>query len=141
MEDCLMALWLLFLRLITHPIGQGVVIALGLGAFFLTWLALHDAKVADRATGKLVTSISSKDSEDARKAAAAVAARNAAELAERQRQINEANTKKLPPSAVVVPPLPAGTAVSSHPPVVAGVRKPANKVRRPQCEQGLFGCL
>jgi hypothetical protein len=140
MEDCLMALWLLFLRLITHPIGQGVVIAVGLGALFFTWLALHDAKVADRATGKLVTSISTKDSEDARRAAQAVAARQAAEARERQRQINEANTAKLPPLAVL-PPLPAGPAVSSHPPIVAGVRKPANKVRRPQCEQGLFGCL
>lgn len=39
------------------PIGRTLVVSLGVAAFFFSWLYLHDAKVATKATDKLVTKI------------------------------------------------------------------------------------
>jgi hypothetical protein len=114
----------------------------GLGAFAMWSFVGHRVKTVEAQMTALWRDMSNKDREDARRAAEARKAREVAELAERQRQINETNTKKLQPlKPLVAPAVPAGTAVSSHPPVVAGVRKGNNPVRARKCEQGLFGCL
>jgi type VI protein secretion system component VasK len=113
----------------------------GLGAFAMWSFVGHRVKTVEAQMTALWQDMSKKDREDARKAAEARAARVAAEAAERQRQINEANTAKLPPLAVVAPAAPSGTAVSSHPPVVAGVRVDKPKVRRRKSEPSLLDSI
>jgi Sec-independent protein translocase protein TatA len=127
------------LSFLQNPFEMFTVGVLALVAFCAGGLAgirydAHLVKEAKRELATVYDNMSKKDREDARKAAEARVARAAAEAAERQRQINEANTAKLPPLAVVAPPLPAGTAVSSHPPVVAGVRQPDGP-RKPKTDQ------
>jgi hypothetical protein len=134
------------LSFLQNPFEMFTVAVLTLAAFCVGGLAgirydAHLVKEAKRELATVYNDMSKKDREDARRAAEARQARIAAEAAERQRQINEANTAKLTPLELVAPPLPAGTAVSSHPPVVAGVRNPANKVRRRKSEPSLLDSI
>jgi hypothetical protein len=111
----------------------------GLGAWSMWGFVGHRVKTVEAQMHALWQDMSNKDREDARKAAEARLAREAAEAAERQRQINEANTAKLRPLAPLVSPHRAGAVAVG--PAPAGVRDKPNKVRRRQCEPGLFGCL
>jgi hypothetical protein len=111
----------------------------GLGAWSMWGFVGHRVKTVEAQMHALWQDMSNKDREDARKAAEARLAREAAEAAERQRQINEANTAKLRPLAPLVSPHRAGAVAVG--PAPAGVRDSKAKVRRRQCEPGLFGCL
>jgi hypothetical protein len=118
-------------------------IVFGLGAFAMWSFVGHRVKTVEAQMTALWRDMSNKDREDAQRAAEARAARIAAEAAERQRQINETNTAKLPNLSTLGKPAanPAGAAAAAHPPAVAGVRDKPAKVRRRNCEPGLFGCL
>jgi hypothetical protein len=116
------------------------ILVFGLGAFAMWSFVGHRVKTVEAQMTALWQDMSKKDREDARKAAEARVARAQAEAAERQRQINAANTAKLPPLSPLVT-APPGTAVSSHPPVVAGVRNPTNKVRRRKPEPSLLDSI
>jgi hypothetical protein len=115
------------------------VFVFGLGAFAMWSFVGHRVKTVEAQMAALWQDMSNKDREDARLAAEARLARQAAEAAERQRQINEANTKKLNPLAPLVSPNHTGAVAVG--PAPAGVRDSKAKVRRRQCEPGLFGCL
>jgi hypothetical protein len=115
------------------------IVVFGLGAFAMWSFVGHRVKTVEAQMHALWQDMSNKDREDARKAAEARLAREAAEAAERQRQINEANTAKLRPLAPLVSPHRAGAVAVG--PAPAGVRDSKAKVRRRQCEPGLFGCL
>jgi hypothetical protein len=114
-------------------------VCFGLGAWSMWGFVGHRVKTVEAQMHALWQDMSNKDREDARKAAEARLAREAAEAAERQRQINEANTKKLNPLTPLVSPDRAGAVAVG--PAPAGVRDSKAKVRRRQCEPGLFGCL
>jgi hypothetical protein len=118
-------------------------VVFGLGAFAMWSFVGHRVKTVEAQMHALWQDMSNKDRADAQRAAEARLAREAAEAAERQRQINETNTKKLRDLSLMGKPAadPPGAAHSAPPPVVAGVRDSKAKVRRRQCEQGLFGCL
>jgi hypothetical protein len=124
-------------------VGVISTLCFGLGAFAMWSFVGYRVKTVEAQMTALWQDMSKKEREDARRAAEARIAREAAEAAERQRQINEANTAKLPKLSKLplAPAAPAGAAAPAHPPVVAGVRDSKAKVRRRQCEQGLFGCL
>jgi hypothetical protein len=93
-------------------------------------------KQAKAELARVYQDMSQKDYADAQRAAEARVARKAEEDAERARQ---ANTAKLPPLSVVAPVAGAVAVPSTVAP--AGVRNKPNKVRRGECQQGLFGCL
>jgi hypothetical protein len=124
-------------------VGVLLIVTFGLGAGAMHAFVGHRVKTVEAQMTALWRDMSNKDREDAQRAAEARAARVAAETAERQRQINATNTKKLPDLYLMGKPAahPAGAANSAHPPVVAGVRDKPAKVRGRKCEQGLFGCL
>jgi hypothetical protein len=114
-------------------------VCFGLGAWSMYGFVGYRVKTVEAQMTALWRDMSNKDREDDQRAAEARLARQAAEAAERQRQINEANTKKLNPLAPLVSPnSPGAVAVGPAP---TGVRDKPNKVRRRQCEPGLFGCL
>jgi hypothetical protein len=96
----------------------------------------HKVREAKLELATVYEGMQKKDRLDAQKAAEAVMARRAAEAAELARQ---ANTAKLNPLTPLVSP--DSTAAVAVGPTPAGVRKPANKVRRRECEQSLFGCF
>jgi hypothetical protein len=124
----------------TFAVAIIAAVTFGLGAWLMYGFVGHRVKTVEAQMHALWQDMSNKDREDARRAAEARKAREIAEAAERQRAINEANTKKLTPLSLVAPSLPAGAARGAGKPAVAGVRdKPT--LRRRQCEQGLFGCL
>jgi hypothetical protein len=116
-------------------------VCFGLGAWSMYGFVGHRVKTVEAQMHALWQDMSNKDREDAKRAAEARLAREAAEAAERQRQINEANTKKLAPLTLVAPGVSAGAAGSARKPAAPGVRDSKAKVRRRQCEPGLFGCL
>jgi hypothetical protein len=118
-------------------------VVFGLGAFGMWSFIGHRVKTVEAQMHALWQDMSNKDRADAQRAAEARLAREAAEAAERQRQINEANTKKLNNLSLMGKPAAnaAGAAAPAPPPAVAGVRNKPAKVRRGECEQGLFGCL
>jgi hypothetical protein len=118
-------------------------VCFALGAWSMWGFVGYRVKTVEAQMTALWQDMSNKDRADAQRAAEARLAREAAEAAERQRQINEANTKKLPHLSTLGKPAanPAGAAVAASPPAVAGVRNKPAKVRRGECEQGLFGCL
>jgi signal transduction histidine kinase len=94
----------------------------------------YDAYKVKQAQQELATvyqNMSKKDHADAQKAAEAVMARRAAEAAERER---------LAASPVPVA-APDSTAAAAIAPAPAGVRKPANKVRRSKPEPSLLDSL
>jgi signal transduction histidine kinase len=117
----------------TFAVAIIAAVTFGLGAWLMYGFVGYRVKTVEAQMTALWQDMSKKDREDARLAAEARKARADAEATERQRQVNETNTKKLPPLATVVP----APAVSSSP----VVRKGAAPVRRRECEQGLFGCL
>jgi hypothetical protein len=116
-------------------------VCFAIGAWSMWGFVGHRVKTVEAQMHALWQDMSNKDREDAKRAAEARLAREAAEAAERQRQINEANTKKLTPLTLVAPGVSAGAAGSAGKPAAAGVRDSKAKVRRRQCEPGLFGCL
>jgi hypothetical protein len=69
------ALGLAFIRFVSTPIGQVVVGVIGAAALFFTWLAVHDAKVAAKATTEIVSKL---NTDAGRKVDAAVKAREPA---------------------------------------------------------------
>ena len=111
-------------------------VCFGLGAWSMYGFVGHRVKTVENQMTALWQDMSNKDREDARKAAEARAAREAAEAAERARQ---ANTAKLPPPAPLVSP--DSTAAAAIGPAPAGVRKPANKVRRSKPEPSLLDSI
>jgi hypothetical protein len=114
-------------------------VCFGLGAWSMYGFVGYRVKTVEAQMTALWRDMSNKDREDAQRAAEARLARQAAEAAERQRQINEANTAKLNPLTPLVPSNRAGTVAVG--PAPTGVRDSKAKVRRRQCEPGLFGCL
>jgi hypothetical protein len=120
-------------------------IAFGFGAWMMWGFVGWKVKAAEGRLLAVWQESSNKDRDDARRAAEAVAARAAKEAEERQRQINEDNTRKLNPLKPLVldnpAAAPAGTAAPPPHAAPAGVRNKPAKVRRGECEQGLFGCL
>jgi hypothetical protein len=120
-------------------------VCFALGAWSMWGFVGHRVKTVESQMHALWQDMSNKDRADAQRAAEARVAREAAEAAERQRQINEANTKKLSPLKPLVvdnpPAAAAGAAAAAPHAAAAGVRNGKAKVRRRQCEPGLFGCL
>jgi hypothetical protein len=127
----------------TFAVSIIAAVTFGLGAWLMYGFVGYRVKTVEAQMHALWQDMSNKDRADAQRAAEARLAREAAEAAERQRQINATNTAKLPHLSTLGKPAAnaAGAAAPAPPPAVAGVRNKPAKVRRGECEQGLFGCL